>query len=507
MLELLKKKFNLDEFRLGQSDIIQTVLDGRDALAVLPTGGGKSLCYQFVAVQTNKLVIVISPLIALMKDQVAGLERRGIPAGALFSGQSEDEKRLVFARMKLGGAFVLYLSPERAAKEGFQKWVLDKPIALFAVDEAHCVSQWGHDFRAEYSELKVLKKLRPNVPVLALTASATPTVLDDIAKNLKLVKPARLVHGFYRPNLYYQVESCEDEDVKDDWLLQSLKQFSDGRVIVYCGTRKVTEEVSELLQRNFKDVGFYHAGLSPKERTRIQEAYSTGELRILVATNAFGMGIDQPDVRLVLHYQMPGNIDALYQEMGRAGRDGAHSTCLMLYSKKDKGLQSFFITNSEASAEIKSLKWRNLDALIAYSEGGECRHAEILTYYKDSQRLKKCGHCDVCDPSSSRKINEVLSVRKAVTVKLIKEKKHKFIVGEELNPSQQIIFKALKDWRKAKANELDVPAFVIFGDKTLRELAQVLPQTLEELQNIYGIGEAKVEKFGAELLAELGREF
>ena len=507
MLELLKKKFNLDQFRLGQSDIIQTVLDGRDALAVLPTGGGKSLCYQFVAVQTNKLVIVISPLIALMKDQVAGLERRGIPAGALFSGQSEDEKRLVFARMKLGGAFVLYLSPERAAKEGFQKWVLDKPIALFAVDEAHCVSQWGHDFRAEYSELKVLKKLRPNVPVLALTASATPTVLDDIAKNLKLVKPARLVHGFYRPNLYYQVESCEDEDVKDDWLLQSLKQFSDGRVIVYCGTRKVTEEVSELLQRNFKDVGFYHAGLSPKERTRIQEAYSTGELRILVATNAFGMGIDQPDVRLVLHYQMPGNIDALYQEMGRAGRDGAHSTCLMLYSKKDKGLQSFFITNSEASAEIKSLKWRNLDALIAYSEGGECRHAEILTYYKDSQRLKKCGHCDVCDPSSSRKINEVLSVRKAVTVKLIKEKKHKFIVGEELNPSQQIIFKALKDWRKAKANELDVPAFVIFGDKTLRELAQVLPQTLEELQNIYGIGEAKVEKFGAELLAELGREF
>ncbi len=507
MLELLKKKFNLDQFRLGQSDIIQTVLDGRDALAVLPTGGGKSLCYQFVAVHTNKLVIVISPLIALMKDQVAGLEKRGIPAGALFSGQSEDEKRLVFARMKLGGAFVLYLSPERAAKEGFQKWVLDKPIALFAVDEAHCVSQWGHDFRAEYAELKVLKKLRPNVPVLALTASATPTVLDDIAKNLKLVKPARLVHGFYRPNLYYQVESCEDEDVKDDWLLQSLKQFSEGRVIVYCGTRKVTEEVSDLLQRNFKDVGYYHAGLSPKERTRIQEAYSTGELRILVATNAFGMGIDQPDVRLVLHYQMPGNIDALYQEMGRAGRDGAHSTCLMLYSKKDKGLQSFFITNSEASVEIKSLKWRNLDALIAYSEGGECRHAEILTYYKDSQRLKKCGHCDVCDPSSSRKIQEVLSVRKAVKVKLIKEKKHKFIVGEELSPNQQIIFKALKDWRKAKANELDVPAFVIFGDKTLRELAQVLPQTLADLQNIYGIGEAKVEKFGAEILVELGREF
>lgn len=507
MLELLKKKFNLDEFRLGQSDIIQTVLSGRDALAVLPTGGGKSLCYQFVAVHNDKLVIVISPLIALMKDQVAGLERRGIPAGALYSGQTEDEKRLVFARMRLGRAFVLYLSPERAAKEGFQKWVLDKPIALFAVDEAHCVSQWGHDFRAEYSELKILKKLRPDVPVLALTASATPTVLDDIAKNLNLVRPARLVHGFYRPNLYYQVESCEDEDVKTDWLMQSLRQFPEGRVIVYCGTRKVTEEVSELLQRNFKDVGYYHAGLSSAERTRTQQDYASGKLRILVATNAFGMGIDQPDVRLVVHYQMPGNIDALYQEMGRAGRDGAPSTCLMLYSKKDKGLQSFFITNSEASPEIKSLKWRNLDALIAYSEGGECRHAEILTYYKDAQRLKRCGHCDVCDPQSNRKIQQVVSVRPTVAVKLVKEKKHKFIVADELSPDQQLVFKALKDWRKTKANELDVPAFVIFGDKTLRELAQVMPQNLEQLQNIYGIGEAKIEKFGSELLAELQREF
>lgn len=503
MLELLKQKFNLEQFRNGQSDIIQTVLGGRDALAVLPTGGGKSLCYQFVAVYTQQLVVVISPLIALMKDQVQGLEKRGIPAGALYSGQSEDEKRLVFARMKLGGAFVLYLSPERAQKEGFQKWVLDKKIALFAVDEAHCVSQWGHDFRSEYSELKVLKKLRPDVAVLALTASATPTVLDDVAKNLNLVKPARLVHGFYRPNLYYQVESCEDEDVKDDWLLQSLRQFPEGRVIVYCGTRKVTEEVSAMLQRNFKNVGYYHAGLSSAERTRIQQAYTAGDLRILVATNAFGMGIDQPDVRLVVHYQMPANIDALYQEMGRAGRDGAHSTCLMLYSKKDKGLQSFFITNSEASSEIKNLKWRNLDALIAYSEGGECRHAEILTYYKDSQRLKRCGHCDVCDPTSSRRVIEVLSVRQAVKVKLVKEKKHKFIVSEELSPDQQIIFKALKDWRKAKATELDVPAFVIFGDKTLRELAQVLPQSLEEMQNIYGIGEAKIEKFGAEILNEL----
>ncbi len=504
LLNPLKKYFNLDEFRLGQQDIINAVLAGKDALAVLPTGGGKSLCYQLPAVHLNKLVVVVSPLIALMKDQVSSLEKRGIPAGALYSGQTEDEKKLVFARINLGGAFILYLSPERVQKEGFQKWILGRQIALFAVDEAHCVSQWGHDFREEYSELKVLKKLRPDVPVLALTASATPTVLDDIAKNLKLVKPERLVHGFYRPNLYYQVESCDDEDIKDNWLLQSLKQFPTGRVLVYCGTRKVTEETAALVQRHFAKADYYHAGLGTKERTRIQQAYISGELRILVATNAFGMGIDQADVRLVVHYQMPANIDALYQEMGRAGRDGAHSTCLMLYSKRDKGLQSYFIQNSDARAEIKDLKWRNLDALVGYSEGGECRHAEILTYYKDSQRLKKCGHCDVCDPASERKILKVMSVRKnQAPVKLVKTKKHKFIVGEEMNPEQQLVFRALKDWRKAKAGELDVPAFVIFGDKTLRELAQVNPQSLDELKDIYGIGEAKMEKFGAELLAEL----
>lgn len=500
----LKAAFNLDEFRPGQFDIMNAVLNRRDTLAVLPTGGGKSLCYQLPAVFLNKVVIVVSPLIALMKDQVAALERRGIPAGALYSGQTEDQKREVFAKINQGGTFVLYLSPERVQKEGFQKWIMQRPIGLFAVDEAHCVSQWGHDFRAEYSELKILKTLRPDVPVLALTASATPTVLDDIAKNLNLVKPERLVHGFYRSNLYYQVESCDDENEKLAWLVQGLKQFPEGRALVYCGTRKVTEDVAEFLKKNFSKVDCYHAGMATKERTRIQEAYVSGKLRILVATNAFGMGIDQPDVRLVVHFQMPGNIDSLYQEMGRAGRDGLPSTCLMLYSKKDKGLQTFFIQSSDAVPEIKRLRWRNLDALVSYSEGGECRHAEILTYYKDAQRLKKCGHCDSCDPASERKIiyvpaaGSISAVR--ASAKPAAAKKHKFIVNDELTQEQQILFKALKDWRKSKANELDVPAFVIFGDKTLRELARKNPTSVDQLENIYGIGEAKIEKFGKELV-------
>lgn len=508
---LLTQYFNLSSFRRGQDEIIQAVMRKQDVLAVLPTGGGKSLCYQYPAVHFQKLVIVISPLIALMRDQVMALRRLGIPAGCLHSGQSDDAKREVFAELNRGGAFVLYLSPERAQKEGFQRWIQQKSIALFAVDEAHCVSQWGHDFREEYSQLNILKKLCPQVPILALTASATPTVLDDISKQLNLLQPQRLVHGFYRSNLYYQVELCENDDAKVELLLQSIKQTPQGRIIVYCGTRKVTESTAALLKKKYAKVGYYHAGLSAEERTRTQEEYAQGDLRILVATNAFGMGIDQPDVRLVVHFQIPGNIDALYQEMGRAGRDGAESTCLTLYSKKDKGLQSFFIHSSEAPEIIKDARWRTLDTLVNYSEGGECRHAEILTYYKDAQRIERCGHCDNCDPKSLRRIQKpLISLRtvdqaldKVKTV-LRKSKKSKSMdVDIELDELQEKRYEQLRRWRKETAKKMDAPAFVVFSDQTLKQLAIKNPRNLEEMKYVYGVGESKLEKYGWEVLAEL----
>ncbi len=500
---LLQHSFLMPSFRLGQREIISAVLEKKDALAVLPTGGGKSLCYQFPAVYTQKLVVVISPLIALMKDQVASLQRQGIPSGCLYSGQSDIEKRTIFSEIAKGGPYLLYLSPERVQKEGFQKWVQGRQIALFAVDEAHCVSQWGHDFREEYGQLKVLKMLRPDVPILALTASATPTVLSDVAKNLGLVRPERMVHGFYRSNLYYQVEQCADEDAKFLLLNQAIGQTPQGRVIIYCGTRRMTEDLSVRLSKNFDKIGYYHAGLSTEERTATQESYTRGDLRILVATNAFGMGIDQPDVRLVVHFQMPANIDSLYQEMGRAGRDGKESTCLMLYAKKDKGLQSFFIDSSDAPKMIKSARWKNLEALVNYSEGGECRHAEILTYYKDSQRLERCGHCDSCDPKSERRIQKPA---KPLVIKLVKSKTRRMKPGHDdvaLDMLQEIRFEVLRKWRKQKAQELDVPAFVVFSDQTLKQLAIKNPQNMAELENIYGIGEAKLEKFGRGLLLEL----
>jgi ATP-dependent DNA helicase RecQ len=497
-METLQEYFGLTKFRIGQEPIISSVLAGKDVLAILPTGGGKSLCYQYPAVVKKKLVIVISPLIALMKDQVDGLNRRGIPAGCVHSGQKEDEQRAVFTRMKKGSTFILYVSPERTQKPGFKKWIKTQNIALFAVDEAHCVSQWGHDFREDYSLLKILKEIRPDVPVLALTASATPFVLNDISKQLALNSPHRHVHGFYRPNLYYQVEACADESIKLAILKEGLKQFNKGRIIIYCGTRKGAEVLAQELSRDFKEVSHYHAGLSAHRRTEVQEAYARSEKRILVATNAFGMGIDHPDVRLVVHYQMPGNIDSLYQEMGRAGRDNLDSTCLMLYAKKDKGLQSFFITQSKAPDHIQSSRWRGLDNLVAYAEGGECRHSEILTYYQDSKRLEKCGHCDVCEPQSHRRVKRPTLVSPAQTKRTKKNNSAAALFGNDLE-----LFEHLRKWRREKAKELDVPAFIVLSDKTLRHLVTAKPKTTSELESIYGLGEHKIEKFGTELLAQL----
>lgn len=498
--ETLKQHFGLSEFRRGQREIINSILAGRDTLAVLPTGGGKSLCFQYPAIAMNKLVIVISPLIALMKDQVASLTRRGVAAGCLHSHLSMDERRDVFRRMRECGTFLLYISPERTQKEGFKEWIKTAPVGLIAIDEAHCISQWGHDFREEYSQLANIRQARPDIPILALTASATPFVLRDIAKNLGLQRPAQHVHGFYRPNLYYQVETCSDENEKIDFTRGALKQFNEGRVIIYCGTRKMTETLQAALEQEFDSVGRYHAGLSAKDRNDTQQAFADGRLRILVATNAFGMGIDQPDVRLVVHFQMPANIDSLYQEMGRAGRDGLDSTCLLLYSKKDKGLQSFFIQSSNAKDSILSSKWRALDNLVAYAEGFECRHSEILVYYQDAQRIDRCGHCDVCVPNSTRKTLKPASQAPATLVKTRKAKRE---ARDEdaivLTPEENKLFEILRMWRKEKSKELDVPAFVILSDRSLRHLAKSRPRSKDELKGIYGFGEVKIERFGDDL--------
>ncbi len=392
MLEQLKAYFGFDRFLPLQEEIIAKVLDKRDTLVLMPTGGGKSLCYQLPALRFKGLTLVVSPLIALMKDQVDGLRTNGVPAGLLNSTLAQEEATLVQDQARQGKIKILYVAPERLTLPGFQRFLRSLDVSLIAIDEAHCISEWGHDFRPDYRNLKGLRKDFPGVPVIALTATATKPVREDIVNQLGLAEPEIFISSFNRPNLTYTIQP-KTEPLGS--LLHLLEKHQGGSAIIYRFSRKLTEETAlELTERGFSALP-YHAGLERDLRRETQEKFIRDQVQIVVATIAFGMGIDKPDVRLVVHYDLPKTVEGYYQETGRAGRDGLPSDCVLFYSYGDRSKQEYFISQIEDDEE-RDKAHTKLDQILALCDLQTCRRAYLMEYLGESWPKTDCGGCDIC---------------------------------------------------------------------------------------------------------------
>lgn len=395
MKTLLKKHFGHDEFRPLQKEIIEHVLAKKDAFVLMPTGGGKSLCYQLPALKFPGLTLVISPLISLMKDQVDALKMSGITAEFINSSLAYSEIVRIQKEALAGKVKLLYLAPERLAIESFKNFLSTLQVSLIAIDEAHCISEWGHDFRPDYRNLLVLRSQFPKIPIIALTATATPRVRDDIVKELGLKDPKRFLASFNRENLTFKVLRKKDAYEK---LLDLLQKHQGEAAIVYCFSRKETEEIALNLRHDGYKALPYHAGLLPYERKKNQELFIKDEIQIMTATIAFGMGIDKPDVRLVVHYTFPKNLEGYYQEVGRAGRDGLPSECVLFYSYGDRIKHEFFLKEVRDPRERENLT-RKLEQVIGYCDLKSCRRKHILAYFGEEYTVrgeKGCGGCDVC---------------------------------------------------------------------------------------------------------------
>ncbi|NOZ41746.1 MAG: DNA helicase RecQ [Alphaproteobacteria bacterium] len=595
---LLKNIFGYNEFRGRQAEIITDFIAGNNILAVMPTGAGKSLCFQIPALLADGLTIVISPLISLMQNQVAALDLLGIEAATINSANSVEDNQEIWRKMRSGSLKLLYLSPEKLMTEQMLTVIEGLNISYFAIDEAHCICQWGASFRPEYQALSRLHKRYPAIPIMALTATADQATRAEICRQIFSDKVKIRLMGFDRPNISLNVE------IKHGWK-QQLLRFVKGREqqngIIYCLSRKKTEAAAALLVAKGYNALGYHAGMENHQRQQNLNRFMAERDLIMVATIAFGMGIDKPDIRFVFHTDLPASLEAYYQEIGRAGRDGEAAVAHMLYGMEDIRLRRMFINNEEADDDHKRRGHLRLNALLAYAEAPECRRVSLLHYFGDDVAFERCGNCDRCDHpqetcdatvsgrkflsaiirtgqnfgvghivdiltgkmtdrcrqlshdclptfgvGKDRDVNEWKSVARqlmargfitadmahgslkitaqgtkllkgqavfryrpdavltvAATVKPGKSKKAVL----DLPPADQSLFEALKSFRKDIATARSVPAYIIFSDKSLVDMAITKPQTLDQFGGIYGVGAGKKKEFGEKFINRIAAHF
>ncbi|MFO1249436.1 MAG: DNA helicase RecQ [Alphaproteobacteria bacterium] len=581
---ILKDVFGFDDFRPGQGAAIEALLAGRPVLTVMPTGAGKSLCYQVPALVLGGLTIVVSPLVALMQDQVAALRLAGVAADTINSSISRDDNVAAWRRVTAGETRLLYLAPERLMTQRMLEALARIDVRLIAVDEAHCISQWGPAFRPEYEQLSRLREIFPKVPVIALTATADEATRRDIAARLFSGKVETLVQGFDRPNIKLSVAARHDGKQQ---LLDFVRRHAGKSGIVYCLSRKKTEETAEFLERSGVRALAYHAGMTKEARDTNQNRFMTEAGVVMVATIAFGMGIDKPDVAYVFHTDLPGNLEAYYQEIGRAGRDGRAAEAHMLFGPADIRMRRMFIDNEEAGEEHKRRAHARLGILVGYCEAAGCRRQILLQYF--GEQAQPCGNCDNCLDQAPLKDGareaqlvfaavlqsgerfgaaHVIEILRGAGTQKIKERGHdglacfgsgagrskeewqslvrQMVAANLLAPDEHgglsitqkgddvrrgdgvfqfrpmsprakakadlvalgdggdpDLLAALKALRLKLARERKVPAYVIFSDRTLIDMAAISPRTLSEFASVNGVGAAKLNDFGPAFLAAI----